>query len=215
MPDLSFVVEAAEAVPWAAVPQIAFKLRVTNADPDEVIRNVTLQCQIQIEPVRRQYAPEEQKKLLDLFGEPSRWGTTLKTLLWTVLPVNISSFTGSTVVEVLVPCSFDFNVATTKYLHGLDAGEIPLRFLFSGSIFYDDDEGRLQITQISWNCESTFRLSAATWKEMMDFHYPSSAWLCVPREIFERLLEFKTERGIPTWQQALEDLIGDRRTWTN
>jgi hypothetical protein len=33
------------------------------------------------------------------------------------------------------PCSCDFNIAATKYFHGLEQGDVPLNFLFSGSIF--------------------------------------------------------------------------------
>ncbi|MCU1308693.1 MAG: hypothetical protein JWN45_3388, partial [Acidobacteriaceae bacterium] len=35
MPDLSFQVEGAEAVPYSAAPLLALKLRVTNASPEE------------------------------------------------------------------------------------------------------------------------------------------------------------------------------------
>ena len=35
MPELSFEVLGAEAVAFSAAPLLAFKLRLTNADPDE------------------------------------------------------------------------------------------------------------------------------------------------------------------------------------
>jgi len=60
MPDLSLSVESAAAVPFAAAPVIALKLRVTNADPAEAIHTVVLRCQIQLEVARRRYSPGEQ-----------------------------------------------------------------------------------------------------------------------------------------------------------
>ena len=83
MPDLAITVESAEVVPFAASPTLAFKLRVANADPTETIHTVVLRCQIQIEVTCRRYTPKEQERLRDLFGEPERWGQTLRNLLWT------------------------------------------------------------------------------------------------------------------------------------
>lgn len=55
MPNLSFEVTGAEAVPYSAEPLINFQVTVKNAEPDEAIESVMLRCQIQIETVRRQY----------------------------------------------------------------------------------------------------------------------------------------------------------------
>ena len=80
-PDLSFSVLSAEPQLLAAAPTLCFRLRVTAGDPEETIKNVLLQCQIQIDATRRKYADGEQTQLLDLFGEPRRWGDTLRTML--------------------------------------------------------------------------------------------------------------------------------------
>src|SRR5262245_2493960 len=69
MADLHFGVTGVDVVPYAASPQLAFHLRV-DAGPGTTVYTVALRCQIQIEPGRRQYQPEEQAKLRDLFGEP-------------------------------------------------------------------------------------------------------------------------------------------------
>src|SRR6185437_11338286 len=86
MPDVDFKVERAEAIAYAASPQLAFKVRVTQmaeADhPPVEIQSVALQCQIRLEPGRRRYSPAEQEKLVDLFGEPARWGQTVRSTLW-------------------------------------------------------------------------------------------------------------------------------------
>ncbi len=207
MPDLSFRVEGAEAVPFAAQPLLALKLGVENADAEEEIQTVTLRAQIQIEAPRRQYSAAEKRDLLDLFGSPERWSQTLKPLLWTHISAVIPSFMGSTVADLQIPCTFDFNVAATKYFHAISEGDIPLSLLFSGSIFYSDREGALQITPIPWNKEARFRLPFPVWREMMDLYYPNSAFLCLRRDVFERLYEYKMQRGIPSWEQTLESLL--------
>lgn len=207
MPDLSFNVEGAEPVPYAATPLLALKLRVTNRDPDEQIQSILLQCQVQIEATRRRYGPGEQARLLDLFGEPERWGQTLRSTLWTHVNASVRPFTGSTLVDLPVPCTFDFNVAATKYFHALEAGEVPLCLLFSGTVFYHDDERGLQVAQIPWEKEARYRLPVAVWKQVVDYYYPNSAWLTLRRDVFDRLHEYKMRHGIPTWEQAMERLL--------
>jgi len=204
MPDLNFAIEQVEVAPCAATPQLTFKLRLTTATADERIHTVALRCQIQIEVTRRRYAARDQEALLDLFAEPDRWGQTLRNLLWTHASVVVPSFVGSTVTDFPVPCTFDFNVAATKYFYGLTDGEIPLNFLFSGTIFYAQADGPLQVAPISWEKEARFKLPVKVWREMMDAYYPNSAWLCLRRDVFERLYRYKVRLGIPTWEQALE-----------
>jgi hypothetical protein len=207
MPDLGFSVQSAEAVQFAAQPLLALKLHVENANPEEMIHNVTLRAQIQIEAPRRQYSGEEKQQLLDLFGPPERWSQTLRPMLWTHANAVIPSFAGSTTADLQIPCTFDFNVAATKYFHAVSEGDIPLNLLFSGSVFYADAEGTLQVAPIPWNKEARFRLPVRVWREMMDLYYPNSAWLYLRRDVFERLYEYKMQRGIATWEQALEGLL--------
>lgn len=207
MPDLSFQIDGANAVPFTAVPTIAFELTVKNADAGVAIHSVILHCQIQIEVTRRQYAADEQRRLRDLFGEPSRWNQTLRNLLWTHCNVNVRSFQFATVVEVPVPCTFDFNVSATKYFHGLAEGEVPLCFLFSGTVFYGDAGGNMKVAPISWEKEARYRLPVNVWRDMMDEHYRGNAWLCLRRDVFERLYEYKVRNGIPTWEEALETML--------
>jgi hypothetical protein len=207
VPNLSFKVEGAEAVAFAAVPTLSFKVYVTNSEKEEPIHSVALRCQIQIEAARRNYGPEEQERLRDLFGEPERWGQTLRPMLWTHASVIVPPFSGETVVDLTVACTFDFNVAATKYFAGLENGEVPLCLMFSGTIFYETEQGLLQVAQIPWDRDVTFRLPINVWRDMIDLYYPNTAWLCLRRDVFERLNQFKTGRGIPTWEQALEEIL--------
>jgi hypothetical protein len=211
MPDLKFQVVRADPEPFAVGPLLKFKLRVSQSAPHEAelipIQAVTLQCQIRIEPQERHYASGEQQKLLDLFDRPARWGQTLRSLLWTHASVAIGPFLDVTLVDLPVPCTFDFNVAVTKYFDALGDGEVPLKLLFSGTMFHEGEHGELQVAQIPWDREAGFRLPVNVWKEMMERYYPNSAWLCLRKDVFDRVSEFKSREGLPTWEEALERLL--------
>jgi len=205
VPDLRFQVEEVAATPNAAAPQLAFKVRITNSDP-EAVHSIALRVQVQIEPLRRRYTGAEQEHLQELFGEPERWSKSLHSLLWANVNVTVPGFAGSTVVEIPVPCTFDFNVAITKYIYGLENGELPTSLLFSGTVFHAARMG-LQVAPIPWDSEASCRVPVRVWKEMMDLYYPQTAWLCLRRDVFERLYEFKARNGIPTWEQTLERML--------
>src|SRR5262249_35419301 len=135
MPDLGFQVEEAEPQRFAAAPLLLFKLRVTEAlapgAPPTPVHAVALRCQIRIEPARPRCHAREQGRLLDLFGAPERWGQTLRTMLWTHVSAVVPPFAGIGAVDLPVPCSYDFNLAATKYFAALEGGDLPLCFLFS------------------------------------------------------------------------------------
>jgi hypothetical protein len=207
MPDLSITVAKAEAIPFAATPSIGFEMHIKNADPQETVHTAVLRCQIQIEVARRKYTGQDQEKLRDLFGEPERWGQTLRNLLWTHTSIVVPRFTGSVLVSMQVPCTFDFNVAATKYFNGLADGDIPLCLLFSGNVFYSDADGLLRVAPISWDKETRFRLPLKVWQDMMDLYYPNTAWLNLRRDVFERLHEYKVRNGIPSWEETVERIL--------
>jgi hypothetical protein len=207
MPELNFQIEGVEVVPHTVSPLLAFKVRISNSDPDETVHTVALRCQIQLEVARRKYTRDDQARLRDLFDEPGRWGQTLKTLLWTHASIVVSSFKGTTVTNVPVPCTFDFNVAATKYFDGLEDGEVPICMQFSGTVFYASAAGGLQAAPISWDKEARFKLPVKIWREMMATYYPNSAWLCLQRDAFDRLYQYKVLHGIPTWEEVLERIL--------
>jgi len=213
-PDVSFVVDDASVVPFAAVPMLAFRLKVT-ASPERAIHSIALRCQIQIEAPRREYSADERAHLIDLFGEPERWSQTLRGLLWTHASAVVPQFAGTTEIQLQVPCTFDFNVGATKYFYGLSGGEVPLCFLFSGSVFYEGENGALQVAPISWEKEARFRLPHAVWRSVIDAYYPNSAWVVLRRDVFDRLYQLKLREGILTWDETIEHVLataGERVT---
>jgi hypothetical protein len=206
MPDLDFGVEGAEVLEFAAVPSLLFKLRIENLEV-EPIRSVALNTQIRIAATQRHYDTAEQERLLELFGEPSRWKDTLRSLLWTHTVLQVPLFSGSTVVDMPVPCTYDLEVVWAKYFYALEDGEVPLEFLFSGSVFYAGEGGLLQVERISWEKEAEFRLPVRLWKEMMEHYFPNSAWIRLRRDAFDQLYDYKVRKGFPTWESAVEALL--------
>lgn len=194
-------------MPYAAVPTVAARLNVVNDTPQESIQSISLNCQVQIQPRGRQYSAMEEARLLDLYGERERWGSTMKPLHWTTLVVKVPPFRGETAVDLPLPCSLDFDVAANKYFYGLDAGSVTIAVMFSGTVFYSREDGAVQIAQIPWDREAHFKLPVDTWKAAINLHYPESAWLRLSRETFERLYRYKVARGIPMWSDVMEQLL--------
>ena len=206
---LGFAVLGARAEPYAAVPTLMFRLRITEST-GERIHAIALRCQIQIEPRQRHYTAAEEERLLELFGEPPRWGETLKTILWTHASLMVPGFQESREVDLPVACTYDFEVAAAKYFHALDEGEIPLLLLFSGTVFTRGQNG-FSVEQIPWEKEAPFRLPVAVWRELMDRYFPGSAWLRLRRETFDALHQFRGRRALPTWDDAIEALLHEAR----
>ena len=119
----------------------------------------------------------------------------------------VGSFSGSTTVELPVPCSFDFNLAATKYFAALEADDVPLCLLFSGTMFYAGETGALEVA--GYFLGKRGRLPAAGQRLAADDGpvLPHSVWLRVPRDVFERLQQFKLRQGLSTSDQALERLL--------
>lgn len=206
MPDLSFSVISAVPEAHALIPILNFHLRIAEND-GHAVDTIALRCQIQIEAARRAYAPREQEALLDLFGDRARWGRTLKTMLWTHATTMVAGFSDQTEVDLPVPCTRDLTVAAGRYFFALEDGEVPLILQFSGTVFWRDAGDALSVSPIAWTKEAAFRLPVATWRALMEEHYPDSAWLCVRRDLIDRLSRYKGHRGLPTWDGAVEQLL--------
>ena len=206
MPDLDFGVEGAQVLEFAAVPSLLFQLRIENLE-DEPIRSVALNTQIRIAATQRHYDAAEQERLLEVFGEPSRWKDTLRSLLWTHTVIQVPPFSGSTVADMPVPCTYDLEVVWAKYFYALEEGEVPLELLFSGTVFYAGQDGRLQVERISWEKEAEFRLPVRLWKEMIEHYFPNSTWIRLRRDAFDQLYNYKIRKGLPSWEAAVEALL--------
>jgi hypothetical protein len=203
--ELTAEIAEATAEPYAAVPTLSFRLRLTEAS-GAAIHAIALRAQVRIEPQQRRYSAAEAERLVELFGETPRWGDTLRPFLWTHLSTTVSGFSGATEVELPMTCTYDFEVSGAKYLHSLDAGDIPLVVLFSGTVFTKGGAGFIA-EPVPWHVECKYRLPVAVWRETMDRYFPNAGWLRLSRSTIDDLVRFKTARALPTWEQAIEALL--------
>jgi len=207
MAELSFDCIGAQAERYAVVPSFTLQLRISETTGQRV-EAIALRCQIRIEPVRRRYTDAEAERLNDLFGEKQRWSDTLKPLQFALLSVMVPSFTGSTQIDLPVPFSYDLEIASARYFSALDDGEIPLLMLFSGTIF-GTAGGRLQVQQVPWSKEATFRLPVSVWRASVDAHFPNSAWIRMSRQTLDELIRFKNGKALPSWDATLTALLAE------
>jgi hypothetical protein len=205
MTSLAFEVVDARAEPHAAVPTLMLRLRVEEADGFSV-HALALRCQIRIEPQRRRYSSDEEGRLYEMFGETPQWGDSLRPFLWTHVSTTIGKFDGSTAFDLPVECTYDFDVAGAKYLHALSDGVIPLLLLFSGTVFTRGESG-FSAEPLSWSLEAAYKLPVSVWRDMMDLYYPNSGWIRVQRDTLDDLQRYRSHRGLPTWDQAFEQLL--------
>jgi Family of unknown function (DUF6084) len=203
--ELVFDCVGAEPERYGAAPTLLFKLRIAEVS-GESIGAIALRCQIRIQPNLRRYSAEEEEGMLDLFGDRTRWGDTLKPLQFASVSMMVPAFKGNVEVDLPVACTYDFEVSSAKYFHSLKDGEIPLLFLFSGTVFEKRDPG-LSVSQVPWHKEASFRLSVAVWKDLMDMYFPESAWIRMRRDTLDALQGFKSRAVLPTWDDTLHALL--------
>jgi hypothetical protein len=212
MAKLIFGCAGASAAPYAATPTLLFRLTITEG-LGERIDAIALRCQIRIEPHRRKYSADEARRLHDLFGDTERWADTVKPIQLATVSAMVPAFTGETEVGLEVPCTYDLEVASGRYLQGLDDGTVPLLLLFSGTVF-TSVEGRLRVELIPWSSEASYRMPVSVWQDVVNQHFPGSAWLRVSRETLDALSAFKAARALPTWDATLAALLAQQASDT-
>lgn len=205
-PELTFAVEDTGALEHAAVPTLRFGLRIECAGGAQ-IRSLALNVQLRIAATRRRYDRRAEERLLELFGLPEQWKRSLRSLHWCNVPLQVGPFEGGTVVDLAVPCTYDLEVTATRYFQALEDGEVPLEFLFGGTVFYAAQDGGLQVAPIAWDREAEYRLPVAVWRGAMDRHFPGSAWLRLGRGSFERLHAYRAREALLTWEDAVDSLL--------
>jgi hypothetical protein len=210
MTALAFSVLDIVADRYAATPQLLARMRVEETS-GEVVHTMALRTQLMIEPQRRPYTEGESAGLLDQFGERPRWKDTLKPFLWTFAGAMVSGFTAATEFDLAIPCSYDFEVTASKYLHALSDGEVPLRMLFSGTVFTRGATG-FSVEAIAWDLEATYQLPVAVWTELMDHFYPNAGWLRLDRESIASLVRYKGAHGLTTWDEVVGKLLANEST---
>ncbi len=203
-PEISVL--GAVAVDHAVAPTLRFRLRVDDASGLEVY-TIALSAQVNLEPAKRPYEGPEREAMADLFGDPARWGTTTMPIVWTRVDLLTPSFRGSGEFDLDLPCTYDHEVAVAKYFHALRDGEAPIAFHFNGRVLYRGEGGGLQVVLVPWTCSADHRLPVAIWQEMMARHHPDTGWLRLREPTIDALRRRATERGLPSLDAALEQLL--------
>ncbi len=117
MAELAFGCTEARSARYAATPTLSFTLHITESTGVRV-HAIALRCQIRIEPHRRRYSADEARRLNDLFGDTSRWAETVKPIQLATVSAMVPGFTSLTEIELPVPCTYDLEVASARYLQG-------------------------------------------------------------------------------------------------
>ena len=173
MPDLNFQVEGAEPQRFAAAPLLLFKLRVAEAvaagAQPTPIHAVALRCQVRIEPARRRYdaagegaaprplrhagalGPDAPADALD--ARQRRRPAVRRARPSSTCRCRAASTSAWRPRSTSPP----WRAASSRSASS-SAGRSSTR----------PTDGALQVAQISWEKEASFRLPAATWRGLMD-----------------------------------------------
>jgi hypothetical protein len=205
MSGLDFSVLDVFADPYTVAPQLTARLRVTE-DSGERIHAMVLRCQVRIEPQRRHYDDAERDVLRGLFGERDRWSDTLRPFLWMQCGTTVQGFAGATEVDLPLPCTYDFDVIGSRYLHALADGEVPLTLLFSGTVFTRGAAG-FGVRQVPWDCEAGHRMPVAVWRKMIASHFANSGWIRMDQDVLDSVADFRARRGLISWDETMRTLL--------
>jgi hypothetical protein len=206
MADVTFAVLDVAPEPYAATPILAARVGVA-AVGDEPIHAIALRCQVRIDPLRRPYTDDEAAGLTDLFGPRERWATTQHTFLWQHTTAMVPGFSGATQVNLPLECTYDFEVASAKYLHALCDGAVPLQFLFSGTVFVQGPKG-FAVAQVPWDREDRYDMPVSVWRDLIRQHYPNTGWVRLDHDTVEALAAYRSSRGLLSFDDAIASLLG-------
>jgi Family of unknown function (DUF6084) len=208
-PEPDFEVMRAAHLAFAAAPTMVFSVVATEPAGYE-IQSLALSVQVMIDPAKRGYDPQSRERLEELFGAPSRWAPSTQGLPWGQISVVVPAFTRETSFGVQLPCTYDLEVAATKYFYALEDGEVPLTFHFNGQVFYRGSGGALQVTPVPWSRSASFRMPVATWRAMMEEHYPGGGWVRLQKDTLEALNAYRASQGLPTFDTCIRELLDAR-----
>src|SRR6202034_3671538 len=98
----------------------------------------------------------------------------VKPIQLATITTMVPGFSSVTETELQVPCTYDLEVASARYLQGLDDGTVPLLLLFSGTVFTARGES-FSVELIPWSSEASYRMPVPVWQDVVNDHFPGSA----------------------------------------
>ncbi|GAA3795542.1 DUF6084 family protein [Streptomyces phyllanthi] len=207
-PVLAFAVTGAEEERFAALPTLRFRLEIARTGGSPV-GSIALTTAVRIDVARRRYAREARVALAELFGAPEQWASSMRPLTWARTTIHVPAFDDRTMVEIPVECSYDTELAVTKYLRAVGDGDVPLDFLFSGTVFHRVPGGRgLAASRISWaDGDTRYALPAGLWHSLTDRYHAGSPWLRLSRETYDRLDAYRVRHVLGSPDDAVRALL--------
>ena len=205
-PEPEFDVLGVRSMRHAAAPALILDLGVSEPE-GRAVYMIALTVQLMIEPARRRYDDAEHARLAGLFGPPERWAVTTRSLIWAQLDVVVPAFTGTTTVAIPIPCSYDLEVASAKYLRSLVGGEAPVALHFNGVVYYRGDDGGLQMTLIPWSRSVDFRMPVSVWRDTIEHYYPNTGWVGLRSETIAALERRRVDSAHATIDACVRDLL--------
>jgi hypothetical protein len=205
MSGYRFTVLDVVAEPYAVAPQLTARLRIEETTGQR-IHAMALRCQVRIEPQRRRYEGAESDGLRALFGERERWIDTLRPFQWMQTQATVQGFTAMTEADLALPCTYDLDVIGSRYLHALDAGDVPLSLLFSGTVFTRGAAG-FGVEQVPWDCEAQYRMPVAVWRQMIASYFPNTGWIRLDADVLATLADYRSRHGLTGWDETVQKLL--------
>ena len=205
MSGWAFTVLDIRAAPYAAAPELTARLRV-DGPSGERVHAVSLRCQVRIEPQRRSYDSDDETGLRSLFGERDRWSQTLKPFQWMQCHTTVQGFTDSTEVDLALPCTYDFDVTGSRYLHSVGTGTVPLNLMFNGTAFMRGEQG-FSVQQVPWDSEARYDLPVQVWRDLVAAHFPNTGWLRLDHDVLAALGDYRTRHGLTSWEETVTRLL--------
>lgn len=205
MSSYAFSVTEIVPEPYAVAPQLTARLRIEEST-GQPIHAIALRAQVRIEPQRRHYDDLEQCRLRGLFGPRDRWAQTLRPFLWMQCNTTVQGFTGVTETDLVLPCTYDFEVTGSRYLHALGTGTVPLNLLFSGTVFTRGSTG-FGVEQVPWDCEAAYQLPVQAWQQTMAAYYPHTGWLRLDHDVVDLLADYRARHGLTSWEETVQTLL--------
>jgi len=205
-PAIEFAITGSGHLAYAAAPTMVFA--ATASEPTGLaVDSIALTAQVMIDPARRGYDAATRERLAELFGPPASWAPSTQGLVWARVGAVVPAFVERASFALEVPCTYDLEVAAAKYFYALDEGEVPLTFHFNGTVFYRGPGGRLQVAPIRWSASARHGMPVATWRAMIEEHYPGGGWVRVSDETLAALQARRAAGGLPSFDACLRELV--------
>lgn len=200
-----FTVLDIAATAYAAAPELTARIRIEEPTGQRV-HAIALHCQVRIEPQRRRYELADEIGLRALFGDRDRWSQTLKPFQWMQCHTTVQGFTGSTEVDLALPCTYDFDVTGARYLHAVGEGDVPLLLMFSGTVFTRGAQG-FGVQRLPWDSEARYDLPVRVWRDMIATYYPHSGWIRLDHDVLAALGDYRARHGLVSWEETVTRLL--------